>query len=87
MHETLIARMMQAMQVAKDVAGPNLRVAKFQADIEREFSEQRFGLQSFPTISFLPKGSQQIIKYPSERRDPGTLELWLKSMAGAAVQH
>ena len=71
-------------QVAKDVSGPNLRVAKFQADIERDFAEQRFGLKSFPTISFLPHGSTQIIKYPSERRDPHTLELWLKSMAGSA---
>ena len=80
---------MQAMefsydQVAQDLQGSNVRVAKFQADVEREFAAENFGLQTFPTIVMLPKGGFQIIKFPSERRDPNTLEMWIRSVAGNA---
>ena len=80
---------MQAMefsyeQVAQDLQGSNVRVAKYQADIDREYSASKFGLQSFPTIVMLPKGGAQIIKYPSERRDPNSLKMWIRSVAGNA---
>lgn len=68
--------------LAEDLKGSNVRVAKFQADIEREFSEKEFGLKTFPTIVFLPKDKPGYIRYPSERRDTDTLKMWLTTMAG-----
>lgn len=71
-------------QLAQDHAGnTHLRIAKFQADLDRDFSSQQFGLKSFPTIVFLPKNSSAIIKYPSERRDSATMSLWLQSVASS----
>lgn len=32
-----------------------MRVLPLQADVEREFSAENFDLQTFPTLSFLPK--------------------------------
>jgi adenylyl-sulfate reductase (glutathione) len=62
----------------------SLRVAKFQADIERDFAAEKFGLQTFPQIVMLPKSGQagSVIKYPSERRDTDTLVMWGKTMGG-----
>ena len=72
-------------QVAADFAqSSSLRIAKFQADVEREFSTEQFGLKTFPTIVLLPKNSSNYIKYPSERRDVKTLSLWLKNVVSAA---
>ncbi len=56
---------MQAMegsytQLAEDLAGSHVRIAKFQADIDREFAQERFGLKTFPTIVFLPKTGSQV---------------------------
>lgn len=62
--------------------GSHVRIAKFQADIDREFSQQAFGLQTFPTIVMLPKSRKGYLRYPSERRDVETLDLWIKSVAG-----
>ncbi len=62
--------------------GSHVRIAKFQADTEREFAQQTFGLQTFPTLIMLPKAGKGYIKYPSERRDVETLDLWIKSVAG-----
>ncbi|KAK9865032.1 hypothetical protein WJX84_003919 [Apatococcus fuscideae] len=62
--------------------GSHVRIAKFQADTDREFSQQTFGLQTFPTIVMLPKSRKQYIRYPSERRDVETLDLWIKSVVG-----
>lgn len=70
--------------LAGQVDQSKVRVAKFQADLEREFSAEKFGLKSFPTIVYLPKDSDKIIKYPSERRDTDTLQMWLTSMSGKA---
>lgn len=81
----------QAMEPAYDAlaeelkaAGSSVRVAKFQADIEREFAAERFGLKTFPTIVMLPAAAKagSFVKYPSERRDTDTLRMWVKTMAG-----
>ena len=65
-------------------AGSSLRVAKFQADIEREFAAEKFGLKTFPTIVLLPKrgGDASFVKYPSERRDVETLTMWVRTLIG-----
>ena len=68
--------------LAHELKGSHVRVANFQADIEREFSEQNFGLKTFPTIVFLPKDKPGFIRYPSERRDTDTLKMWLTTVAG-----
>ena len=39
-------------------AGSPVRVAKYQADVDREFAADKFGLQTFPTLVLLPKGSK-----------------------------
>ncbi len=58
-----------------------MRVAKFQADLEREYAGDKFGLKTFPTIVLLPKSQPgQFIKYPTERRDVDTLSMWVKAL-------
>ena len=42
-------------ELAESMASDTLRVAKFQADTEREFSADKFKLETFPTLAFLPK--------------------------------
>jgi adenylyl-sulfate reductase (glutathione) len=66
--------------------GSPVRVAKFQADIERVFAAEKFGLKTFPTIVMLPKsgGRGKFIKYPSERRDTETLFMWMRAMSGGS---
>jgi len=61
-----------------------LRVAKFQADVEREFSAAEFGLKTFPTLYMLPAGRPGFVRYPSERRDTDTLDMWAKAFVGYA---
>eukprot|EP00887_Chlorella_sp_A99_P007423 scaffold2.g7423.t1 len=70
-------------ELAGELAGSHVRVARFQADVEREFAATKFGLKTFPTIVFLPKAAKQgdFIKYPSERRDAETLGLWVATLA------
>lgn len=65
-------------------SGSAVRVAKFQADTEREFAANTFGLKTFPMIALLPQSGKtgSFIKYPSERRDVETLGMWVKTMAG-----
>lgn len=60
-----------------------LRVAKFQADVEREFAAERFGLKTFPQIVMLPQAGRigSSIPFGSERRDPDTLEMWIKTLS------
>jgi hypothetical protein len=41
--------------LAENMTSDKLRVAKFQADVEREFSAETFNLETFPTLAFLPK--------------------------------
>ena len=67
-------------------SNPNLRVAKFQADIERDFAADKFGLKTFPHVAMLPKGgkSGESIKFDTERRDVSTLTMFIKAMASSA---
>lgn len=79
---------MQAMeasynQLAQRYEGSsNVRIAKFQADVERDFASSQLGLKTFPTIVMLPKVKGGFVKYPSERRDVDSLDMWVKAMAG-----
>ena len=85
-------RFCQAMEesyetVAADLrSNSNLRVAKFQADIERDFAADKFGLKTFPHVAMLPKGgkSGESIKFDTERRDVSTLTMFIKAMASSA---
>lgn len=45
--------------VAQEAGGAGLCVAKYNADADREYSES-LGLKTFPTIIFLPKGSDKV---------------------------
>ena len=63
------------------VGSSHVRIAKFQADVERDFSSEHFGLKTFPTIVALPKGHSGFIKYPSENRTTASLDMWLKTVA------
>lgn len=60
----------------------HVRVAKFQADTDREFAG-KLGLKTFPTIVMLPKFENAgVIKYPTEKRDTDSLDMWVKTMTG-----
>jgi adenylyl-sulfate reductase (glutathione) len=69
-------------ELADRYNGSHVRVAKFQADVHRDFSAGEFGLQTFPTLVMLPQAGTRVIKYPSETRDADTLDMWVKSVAG-----
>ncbi|GLC45103.1 aspartic proteinase precursor [Pleodorina starrii] len=69
-------------ELAAQLGGSNVTVAKYQADIDREFANENLQLKTFPTIVYLPPNSTQVIKYPSERRDVDTLAMWVKTVAG-----
>ena len=43
-------------QLAEELEGGHVAVAKFQADVDRDFAQDNFQLKSFPTIVMLPKG-------------------------------
>jgi hypothetical protein len=45
-------------ELAGQMAGSQVAVAKFQADTEREFAADKFGLKTFPTLVLLPKGGK-----------------------------
>jgi adenylyl-sulfate reductase (glutathione) len=70
--------------LAAAMSGSHVRVAKYQADVDKEWSKAHLGLTTFPTIVFLPKSKGGFVKYPSERRDVETLSMWVKTMAGTA---
>jgi thiol-disulfide isomerase/thioredoxin len=42
-------------QLASELAGSHVTVAKYQADIDRDFANENLGLKTFPTIIYLPK--------------------------------
>jgi adenylyl-sulfate reductase (glutathione) len=60
-------------------------VAKYQADVDKEWAKANAGLTTFPTIVALPKGKKGFVKYPSERRDPETLGMFVKAVAGTSA--
>jgi adenylyl-sulfate reductase (glutathione) len=70
-------------ELAKQLSGSRVTVAKYQADVDKEWSQKTLGLTTFPTIIMLPKGRTDFVKYPSERRDVETLSMWVKTMAGS----
>ena len=47
-------------ELAEQLQGSHVRVAKYQADVDREFAQERFGLKTFPTIVMLPKAGNQV---------------------------
>ena len=55
-----------------------------QADIDRDYVADTFGLKTFPTLVMLPKAGGAPIRYPSDRRDVDTMRMWVKSVAGTA---
>ncbi|KAL6769783.1 APSR1 [Auxenochlorella protothecoides x Auxenochlorella symbiontica] len=69
-------------ELARQLAGSGVKVAKFQADVEREFAATKFGLETFPTIVLLPQKTPGFIKYPSERREVDSLKMWVKALTG-----
>lgn len=71
-------------ELAAQLAGSGMGVAKFRADTEREFAAAAFGLKTFPTIVLLPagQGAGQFVAYPSEKRDAETLGMWVRALTG-----
>jgi adenylyl-sulfate reductase (glutathione) len=72
-------------ELAQRLAGSHVRVAKFQADgdADRPFAEKALQLKTFPTIVMLPKAQPgKSIKYPVERRDVDSLQMWVTSLTG-----
>ena len=48
-------------ELAAHFAGsPVVTVAKYQADIDREFCNEKLQLKTFPTIVYLPPNSTQV---------------------------
>jgi adenylyl-sulfate reductase (glutathione) len=47
-------------ELAEQLQGSHVRVAKFQADVDRDFAQERFGLKTFPTVVMLPKAGNQV---------------------------
>lgn len=47
-------------ELAKHMTGHKVRVAKYQADIDREFCNENLQLKTFPTIVYLPPNSKQV---------------------------
>jgi adenylyl-sulfate reductase (glutathione) len=66
--------------LAAQLKGRNVTVAKYNGDSDRDFVKASLNTETFPTISFLPKGNGKAIKYPTERRDAETLRLWVEAM-------
>ena len=60
-----------------------IQFASMRSDTEREFVKDKFSLTSFPTIVLLPKGSGPHFKFPSERRDPRTVGMWLRTVVSS----
>jgi hypothetical protein len=46
--------------LATQMAGSHVRIAKYQADIDREFCNENLQLKTFPTIVYLPANSKQV---------------------------
>ncbi len=44
------------IELAEELEGGHVTVAKFQADVDRDFAQDSFQLKTFPTIVMLPKG-------------------------------
>lgn len=72
-------------ELASSLKGSHVRVAKYQADVDRDYAAEKFGLKTFPTLVLLPKAAPgKSIKYPTDRRDVDTLTMWIKATTGTA---
>ena len=70
-------------ELAKRYQGSHVQVAKFQADVDRDFAALRsWASGPSPPLWPCPRGMQGYIKYPSETRDADTLDMWVKTVAG-----
>jgi adenylyl-sulfate reductase (glutathione) len=67
-------------EVAEDATSDTLRVAKYQADVDKEYA-QSIGLTTYPTILFMPAGSDKIVKYTSDRRTVESLQMWSNALS------
>ncbi|CAG9462290.1 unnamed protein product [Pedinophyceae sp. YPF-701] len=70
--------------LAKELKGTGVSVAKYNADEDRAFCEEKLQLKTFPTIVMLPEGSDKVVKFTSERRDAETLRLWVNALTTRA---
>ena len=68
-------------ELAAKYAGTGVTVAKYQADIDRDFCEKNLQLKTFPTIVMLPKNSNKVIKFGTDRRDIDTMSMWVDALA------
>lgn len=64
---------------AAEAKSDKLRVAKYQADVDKEWS-QTIGLTTYPTLLYMPAGSDKIIKYNSDRRTVESLSMWANAL-------
>ncbi|KAJ7521165.1 hypothetical protein O6H91_19G040900 [Diphasiastrum complanatum] len=68
-------------EVADQLEGSDVFVGKFRADGDNKvYSQSELQLKSFPTILFFPKSTKKAIKYPSERRDVGSLLAFVRAL-------
>ncbi|KAI4999504.1 hypothetical protein ZWY2020_004093 [Hordeum vulgare] len=62
------------VELAEQLSGSGIKVAKFRADGEQKsFAQAELQLQSFPTILLFPGRTVKPIKHPSEKRDVQSL--------------
>ncbi|KAL0442945.1 UNVERIFIED_CONTAM: 5'-adenylylsulfate reductase 1, chloroplastic [Sesamum latifolium] len=79
-------RFCQAMEssyvdLAEQLAGYGVKVAKFRADgEEKAFAQRELQLGSFPTLVLFPKHSSRPVKYPSEKRDVDSLLAFVNAL-------
>lgn len=69
-------------ELAEKLDGASTVVAKHNADLDKAYSQSKLGLTTFPTIIFIRANTKGLIKYPSERRDAETLQMWIKTIGG-----
>lgn len=68
-------------QLAENLKGSSVTVAKYRGDNDRDFVGSQLQTKTFPTIVMLPRNSDRVVKYPTERRDAATMEMWVRAMA------
>jgi adenylyl-sulfate reductase (glutathione) len=71
-------------ELAQQLKGGKVRVAKYQADTDKEWAKANAGLTTFPSIVVLPKSGAAFVKYPSERRDADSLGMFVRATTGFA---
>ncbi|KAK4398936.1 5'-adenylylsulfate reductase 3, chloroplastic [Sesamum angolense] len=69
------------VDLAEQLAGYGVKVAKFRADgEEKAFAQRELQLGSFPTLLLFPKHSSRPVKYPSEKRDVDSLLAFVNAL-------